>query len=186
MQPSLQNELLALSLKMDTSLQAIEQLSQLLTLLIAELQSTGRAPIRPEMEGSAPTQSPLLQALLDQLSIIRQELQRSTQPLTDRLVPVPLLLDELIPPNLSADLVNDRPVGVDQPALSLHHKDVLEDDDSFGFERTINGAVPAEMQVRRLMAQLTAAYNRIAALEEQLLSSHRFSYAAQETQNVQG
>ena len=77
MQPSLQNELLALSLKMDTSLQAIEQLSQLLTLLIAELQSTGRAPIRPEMEGSAPTQSPLLQALLDQLSIIRQELQRS-------------------------------------------------------------------------------------------------------------
>ena len=179
MQPSLQNELLALSLKMDTSLQAIEQLSQLLTLLIAELQSTGRAPIRPEMEGSAPTQSPLLQALLDQLSIIRQELQRSTGPLTDRLVPVPLLLEELIPPNLSADLVNDRLVGSNPPALSLHHslhhKDVLEDDDSFGFERTINSAVPAEMQVRRLMAQLTAAYNRIAALEEQLLSSHRLS-----------
>ena len=88
-----------------------------------------------------------------------------------------------MPPHFPEDhnhLVSDRSLG------SLHHKDVLEDDDSFGLERTTNSAVPAEMQVRRLMAQLTAAYNRIAALEEQLLSSHRPSYASQDVQNAQG
>jgi|GEM_PF-2744256 hypothetical protein len=184
MQTSLQNQLLTLSLKMDTSLQAIDQLSQLLILLIAELQGTGTAQTLqgqslPEPQRSTPPlpKSPLLEALLDQLSMIRQDLQRSTQPLTDLLVPVPLLLEDLMPQGLPEEhLVSDRSLG------DLHHKDVLEDDDSFGLERTTNSAVPAEMQVRRLMAQLTAAYNRIAALEEQLLSSHRTSYASQDAQ----
>jgi hypothetical protein len=53
----------------------------------------------------------------------------------------------------------------------MEHKDVLLDDnfsDSnfHGLEKELT----ADIQVQRLTAQLTAAYNRIAALEEQLLS----------------
>jgi uncharacterized coiled-coil protein SlyX len=53
------------------------------------------------------------------------------------------------------------------------HKDVLSDhrmgDGDFqGSERLLS----PEVQIQRLTAQLTASYNRIAALEEQLLS-HR-------------
>jgi len=54
---------------------------------------------------------------------------------------------------------------------SMEHKDVLldgnfSDSDSHSGER----ALPPEIQIQRLTAQLTAAYNRIAALEEQLLA----------------
>ncbi|MGP1383351.1 MAG: hypothetical protein ACTS2F_07290 [Thainema sp.] len=51
------------------------------------------------------------------------------------------------------------------------HKDILSDGDYFeadspSHERDIDPAI----QIQRLTAQLTAAYNRIAALEEQLLA----------------
>lgn len=54
----------------------------------------------------------------------------------------------------------------------MEHKDVLSDfttypeSDSQGGERILS----PEVQIQRLTAQLTAAYNRIAALEEQLLA----------------
>jgi chaperonin cofactor prefoldin len=53
---------------------------------------------------------------------------------------------------------------------SMEHKDVLVDtnypeSDSQSGDR----ALLPEIQIQRLTAQLTAAYNRIAALEEQLL-----------------
>lgn len=53
----------------------------------------------------------------------------------------------------------------------MEHKDVLVDSnypesDSQQGERVL----APEVQIQRLTAQLTAAYNRIAALEEQLLS----------------
>jgi chaperonin cofactor prefoldin len=53
----------------------------------------------------------------------------------------------------------------------MEHKDVLLDNDypdtdSHSGER----ALAPEVQIQRLTAQLTAAYNRIAALEEQLLA----------------
>ena len=38
-------------------------------------------------------------------------------------------------------------------------------------ESTLERSLAPETQIRRLTAQLTAAYNRIAALEEQLLAS---------------
>ncbi len=52
----------------------------------------------------------------------------------------------------------------------LEHKDVLVDDIYLdgNFEGTDKNLTP-EIQIQRLTAQLTAAYNRIAALEEQLL-----------------
>ncbi|KGF72314.1 hypothetical protein DO97_09400 [Neosynechococcus sphagnicola sy1] len=53
----------------------------------------------------------------------------------------------------------------------MTHKDVLVDStgmETQGGERSLS----PEIQIQRLTAQLTAAYNRIAALEEQLLA-HR-------------
>ncbi|NJK51371.1 hypothetical protein HC931_27705 [Candidatus Gracilibacteria bacterium] len=51
------------------------------------------------------------------------------------------------------------------------HKDILVDG-SEGLSRYQNESeqtLSSDIQIRRLTAQLTAAYNRIAALEEQLL-----------------
>ena len=54
---------------------------------------------------------------------------------------------------------------------SFEHKDVLVDS-NFCESGTHSGDRPLspEIQIQRLTAQLTAAYNRIAALEEQLLA----------------
>jgi uncharacterized coiled-coil protein SlyX len=51
-------------------------------------------------------------------------------------------------------------------------KDVLSDDEEMASRPpTPNGrALSPEAQIQRLTAQLTAAYNRIAALEEQLMA----------------
>lgn len=56
----------------------------------------------------------------------------------------------------------------------MEHKDVLMDSNSEFTNSHQNSEKPlsADIQVQRLTAQLTAAYNRIAALEEQLLA-HR-------------
>jgi TolA-binding protein len=55
----------------------------------------------------------------------------------------------------------------------MEHKDVLVDDSEGANSSFGNGeqSLSADIQIRRLTAQLTAAYNRIAALEEQLLAS---------------
>jgi hypothetical protein len=56
----------------------------------------------------------------------------------------------------------------------LTHKDVLVDDNSSTNSHLTNSEsnpnLSPDIQIRRLTAQLTAAYNRIAALEEQLLT----------------
>ena len=58
-----------------------------------------------------------------------------------------------------------------KPEYQLTHKDVLVDDtSSTSNTNSSSDNLAPETQIRRLTAQLTAAYNRIAALEEQLLS----------------
>ena len=52
----------------------------------------------------------------------------------------------------------------------LTHKDILVDDNSSSSTSSSNDNLAPDTQIRRLTAQLTAAYNRIAALEEQLLT----------------
>ncbi len=53
----------------------------------------------------------------------------------------------------------------------LTHKDILVDDNSSTSSTSSGGEnFSPDTQIRRLTAQLTAAYNRIAALEEQLLT----------------
>lgn len=55
---------------------------------------------------------------------------------------------------------------------SLTHKDILVDDrnEHSSINSTKEQDLSPDIQIRRLTAQLTAAYNRIAALEEQLLA----------------
>ncbi len=55
---------------------------------------------------------------------------------------------------------------------SMEHKDVLKDHRSGESSSPASGqqAMSTELQIQRLTAQLTAAYNRIAALEEQLVA----------------
>ncbi len=55
------------------------------------------------------------------------------------------------------------------------HKDILLDDDDLDSHRSDRPLAP-EIQIQRLTAQLTAAYNRIAALEDQLLSKKRVQH----------
>ena len=58
-----------------------------------------------------------------------------------------------------------------EQAYSISHKDILSDDTRRDRKNpTQEKDLAPEIQIRRLTAQLTAAYNRIAALEEQLLT----------------
>ena len=75
----------------------------------------------------------------------------------------------------SYSVANVRPYSYQSPSLLnsvMEHKDVLVDSNSELTNPHHNSekALSADIQVQRLTAQLTAAYNRIAALEEQLLS----------------
>jgi predicted lipoprotein len=61
--------------------------------------------------------------------------------------------------------------GVSSLDSSLEHKDVLVDGDSLDAAlQSSDKKLTPEIQIQRLTAQLTAAYSRIAALEEQLIS----------------
>jgi chromosome segregation ATPase len=53
---------------------------------------------------------------------------------------------------------------------SITHRDILADEGPTALSAAKGQTISHELQMQRLMAQLTAAYNRIAALEEQLLS----------------
>jgi hypothetical protein len=56
-------------------------------------------------------------------------------------------------------------------SAAMEHKDILSDNGrENGFYTQQEQKISPEIQIRRLTAQLTAAYNRIAALEEQLLT----------------
>lgn len=61
--------------------------------------------------------------------------------------------------------------GYSSPKPTMEHKDVLSDGTCLDTNRQSGEKVlTPEIQIQRLTAQLTAAYNRIAALEEQLLA----------------
>jgi hypothetical protein len=61
---------------------------------------------------------------------------------------------------------------IDQVAARIIHKDILiDEDDNLSFWGLQNEQpLTAEIQIHRLTAQVTAAYHRIAALEEQLMA----------------
>ncbi len=61
-------------------------------------------------------------------------------------------------------------LGYSSHKSAMEHKDVLTDNNSKDAHKSGEKELTPEIQIRRLTAQLTAAYNRIAALEEQLLT----------------
>lgn len=66
-----------------------------------------------------------------------------------------------------------QPVAVSAMPTSANNADVLLDEEMSGsssMRSAMSQNMLPEAQIQRLTAQLTAAYNRIAALEEQLLS----------------
>ena len=81
-------------------------------------------------------------------------------------------------PCTSNDILPDSgPVNV-SPAVSrrapnpaMMHKDILSDEPYLeGDKSSTARKLSPEIQIQRLTAQLTAAYNRIAALEEQIMA----------------
>ena len=64
-----------------------------------------------------------------------------------------------------------------EESFDLSHKDVLLDGDEGHPFWTVSGgqSLSQDLQVRRLTAQLTAAYHRIAALEDQLMHKRKQS-----------
>lgn len=66
------------------------------------------------------------------------------------------------------------PSGANYKALNndlSNHKDVLSDEkQNSGGQENSGTKLSSDVQIQRLTAQLTAAYGRIAALEEQLLA----------------
>lgn len=55
--------------------------------------------------------------------------------------------------------------------MAMSHKDILNDEDYLESDQTsATSALSPEIQIQRLTAQLTAAYNRMAVLEEQILA----------------
>ena len=68
--------------------------------------------------------------------------------------------------------INLPPAAVRRPVdPSMMHKDILSDEPLEGDRPgSSSHSLSPEIQIQRLTAQLTAAYNRMAALEEQILA----------------
>lgn len=99
----------------------------------------------------------LVEHLNERMGEILSEIKRSTPKDTDQFV----------------GRVGERPSynTLTRVDAALAHKDILIDN-SYSDSNSGNREkeLGPEIQIQRLTAQLTAAYNRIAALEEQLLS----------------
>jgi hypothetical protein len=77
-------------------------------------------------------------------------------------------ISELLASQNSAGKPVSASSGYTSPQIT--HRDVLEDKDPMVENEARGKSMSQELQMQRLMAQLTAAYNRIAALEEQLMA----------------
>jgi hypothetical protein len=101
-------------------------------------------------------------------------LHRLLEQLTDKVGMIATLQTSSVSNDLSVDTraVNLSPVSGRRPAdPMLTHKDVLSDEPSMeGDKSSSPHNLSPEIQIQRLTAQLTAAYNRMAALEEQILA----------------
>ena len=78
---------------------------------------------------------------------------------------------ELEPYLTLSDLIPPSPDNGEQFYPAIDHKDILrEGSEGKPTDTHLEQLLSPDTQIRRLTAQLTAAYNRIAALEEQLLA----------------
>jgi hypothetical protein len=109
----------------------------------------------------------VLTAKVDALhQVVEQLNQKVTQAIAEgKLTPAKVHL-EAVGPSYTAQQ------GYGNTEESLEHKDILIDRTSSERSRQGDKPLSPEVQIQRLTAQLTAAYNQIAALEERLLAQH--------------
>jgi hypothetical protein len=116
----------------------------------------------------------------------KQPVEKKIELLTSRVDDVYQILDRLhqhllpenSPPKTSPKVVKAHPqqnfpkIDIQESADWLIHHDVLIDNETSSYRQQETVLSP-QSQIQRLTAQLTVAYSRIAALEEQLLARQR-------------
>ena len=115
-----------------------------------------------------------IQKQVGDLSIKVDSLHSLVEELLDKVSNIPLAPDSSADMlgNTTKHVINATPlVGSSMSDLAIDHKDILLDDRSSDGDKTgVTANISPEIQVQRLTAQLTAAYNRMAVLEEQILA----------------
>jgi hypothetical protein len=97
-----------------------------------------------------------------------ESIERTLEELKKAMVVLPVRIAEALD---QKDLRSQPQAGNHATAYRQPEKDILGEEEEITSKPSTNGKlITPEIQVQRLTAQLTAAYNRIAALEEQLLS----------------
>jgi hypothetical protein len=118
--------------------------------------------------------------------IDKQPVEKKIELLTSRVDDVYHILDRLhqhlLPENarqeIASKAVKAQPqqnfpkIDIQESADWLIHQDVLVDSETSSYRQQETMLSP-QSQIQRLTAQLTVAYSRIAALEEQLLARQR-------------
>lgn len=165
-----QQQLLALNRKVEATNQAVEQLSQTIAAFLQDAHGLGSP------EGQARTLGEVTRSPSRLPQGMRSPQSHTLEPNTARPLAVPespVALAESLGQQPTSAKTRDRS---DSPQ-ELRHKDILEDDTHHSDSDLVlqNHYLAPDMQVQRLTAQLTAAYNRIAALEEQLLSQRTYN-----------
>lgn len=117
-----------------------------------------------------------LSSKIDSLYVIVEQLnQKLSLAINEGTIKPSLVIAESIPDcDATADWVGGTSQAFASPVhTSFEHKDILIDDEHHS-TRNYSGEryMTNEVQIQRLTAQLTAAYNQIAALEERLLAHH--------------
>jgi hypothetical protein len=111
-----------------------------------------------------------VETLQQQLTVVNLKIEAIHQ----KIEVISAQMDELLASVQSNGAVKAADGGGDRPSRSASraeaHRDVLMDNEPTPLTSTKGQTISQELQMQRLMAQLTAAYNRIAALEEQLMS----------------
>jgi hypothetical protein len=111
-----------------------------------------------------------VQSLSNKLDALYQVIERLDEKVSQTLLSSTLDRTQLKESHLSRETGTYQLKGHINFSSELEHKDVLVD--GVYTDGGIQGGdknLTTEIQIQRLTAQLTAAYNRIAALEEQLL-----------------
>jgi hypothetical protein len=112
-----------------------------------------------------------VETLQQQLTVVNTKIEVIHQ----KIEVISTQIEELLASVKSSDQSQTASEGGDydsklKPTRTQLHRDILIDEEPTPLVSTKGQAISQELQMQRLMAQLTAAYNRIAALEEQLMS----------------
>ncbi len=111
----------------------------------------------------------VLQSIQKQLDSLHQQmysLEQTLEKLPDQLSALVVTAQETKQPVAATSHTTTNSLIMDEEC----HAFLLDESLSVSSQKNLGQDITPEVQVQRLTAQLTAAYNRIAALEEQLLA----------------